>query len=73
MMIESRFYRIKGVKWEARFFSKNELFPDTTIEVPKQGIWARPESTGWERACFLGNSWRFINMDLDVSFLPERK
>ena len=72
-MIESRFYRIKGIKWEARFFAKDELFPETTTKVARQGVWARPASSGWEKALFAGNSWRFVNMDLDVSFLPELK
>jgi hypothetical protein len=57
---------------EARFFNKGELFPDMDLQVPKQGIWARPVGYGWEYASYLGNSWRFIRLDSDVLYLPDR-
>lgn len=72
-MIQSRFYRVNGTKWEARFFQKGDAFPDTDIKVVKQGVWARPVSGGWDTACFVGHSWRFVTMDVDLSVLPERK
>lgn len=72
-MIQNRFYRVNGAKWEARFFRKGEVFPDTEMEAPKQGVWARQASHGWDSAYFVGASWRSVNMDLDVRFLPEPK
>jgi hypothetical protein len=72
-MIQSRFYRVNGTKWEARFFHKGEMFPDTDTKVPRQGVWARAVSDGWDRACFAGNSWRSVTMDTDLSVFPERK
>ena len=72
-MLQSRYYNVGGRKWEARFFRKGEFFPDTLHrEVPKQGVWARPESVGWERAVFLGISWRFVTMESAVEYLSER-
>jgi len=66
-VVESRFYNVKGVRWEARFFLKGELFPDSTcLKVPRQGVWARPMNYGWDRSLFVGESWRFVDMDLDV-------
>lgn len=73
VMIDRRYYRIGGQKWEARFFQKGERFPDTTIDVSRQGVWACPELQGWDQARFLGNSWRFVNLDIDVSYLPENR
>ncbi|HMK36563.1 MAG TPA: hypothetical protein VK463_15930 [Desulfomonilaceae bacterium] len=72
-MIDNRFYNINGIKWEARFFGKGEIFPETEVRAPKQGIWARPVDFDWESAVFLGGSWRFIRLDSDVVYLPERK
>ena len=72
-MIQSRFYNVNGVRLEARFFTKGELFPDMDVQVPKQGIWARPVDYGWECAAFVGSSWRFIRFDSDVLYLPDRK
>ncbi len=72
-MIQSRFYNIGGVRWEARFFQKGEVFPETDRKVPKQGIWARPAGSGWDQPRFVGSSWRFVRLDPDVFYLPERK
>ncbi len=72
-LIQSRFYQLYGKRWEARFFRKGEFFPDTDdLVVLKQGVWARSEEVGWERAVFVGSSWRFVNMDLAVQYLPDR-
>jgi len=72
-LIQSRFYNLNGERWEARFFRKGELFPDTQgLEVSRQGVWARSEEAGWESAVFVGTSWRFVNMDLAVQYLPDR-
>ncbi len=72
-MIQNRFYRVNGTKWEARFFQKGELFPETDTKVPKQGVWAKPISEEWASARFVGHSWRFVTMDVHLSVLPERK
>jgi hypothetical protein len=72
-MIESRYYTINGIKWEARFFQKGNAFPDTTAVVSRQGVWARPVGSGWEQARFIGSSWKFVRLDSDVFYLPERK
>ncbi|MDQ7782921.1 MAG: hypothetical protein RDU20_08590 [Desulfomonilaceae bacterium] len=72
-MIQSRFYNLNGEKWEARFFRKGEFFPDTEeIAAPRQGVWARSERSGWDHSVFVGTSWRFVNMDLAVQYLPDR-
>ncbi|MFH1114285.1 MAG: hypothetical protein V1792_10215 [Pseudomonadota bacterium] len=71
-MIQNRFYNLNGEKWEARFFRKGEFFPDTGgQEVPRQGVWARSEYSGWECAVFVGTSWRFVNMDPSVQYLRD--
>jgi len=72
-MIDSRFYNVAGAKWEGRFFQKGTLFPDTDVQVPRQGIWVRLVGGSWEQARFVGNSWRFVRMDADVLYLPDRK
>lgn len=72
-MIQSRFYNVNGSRWEARFFQKGERFPDTEREVPKQGIWASPAGSGWDRPCFVGYSWRVVRLDPDVLYLPEKQ
>jgi hypothetical protein len=71
-MVETRFYNVNGVKWEARFFRKAEVLPDTDFVVPKQGVWARPAGCGWDEPRFLGVSWRLVSLDADVLFLPDR-
>jgi hypothetical protein len=72
-MVDSRFYTVKGVKWEARFFSKGATFPDTRLQASRQGVWARPVPCGWDSACFVGASWRFVRMDTDVLYFPEKR
>jgi hypothetical protein len=72
-MIQSRYYKVNGRRLEARFFRKNEVFPGTTdLLVPRQGVWARDVREAWNAARFIADSWRFVEMDLDVLFLPER-
>ncbi len=70
-MIESRFYNVRGVKWEARFFRKGESLPESDAIALKQGIWARPTSRPWDEAVYVGSSWRFVNMDPDVLYMPD--
>jgi hypothetical protein len=72
-VIASRYYNAKGVKWEARFFHKGDVFPDGNLHVPRQGVWARPVDYGWESAIFVGYSWQVVHMDTDLLHLPERK
>lgn len=72
-LIHSRFYNVKGEKWEARFFQKGEPFPETGLAAPRQGVWARPVSSGWESPVFVGGTWRFVTMDPDVLYLPQKK
>ena len=72
-MIASRFYNAKGVKWEARFFHKGDIFPEGDLKVPRQGVWARPVDFGWEFATFVGESWRLVQMETDLLHFPERK
>lgn len=72
-MIVSRFYKINGVRWEARFFGKGDLFPETARKVPRQGVWGRPNGCDWHEARFLGTSWRFVDLEPDLLFLPEEK
>ncbi len=71
-LIASRYYNVRGLKWEARFFRKGECFPHTDVPVPRQGIWASPADGYWEQPTFLGESWRFVNLDPDLIYLPER-
>lgn len=71
-MIQNRFYTAGGKKWEARFFHKGDIFPDTAgREVPRQGVWARPVDVGWEESVLVGTSWRFVNMDVAVDYLSD--
>lgn len=72
-MIENRYYTVNGTKWEARFFSKGELFPETDTQVPRQGVWARPASRGWETAAYVGHAWAAVHLDPDVLYFPEKK
>jgi len=72
-LIQSRFYNVNGVKWEARFFRKGETLPDTNIEAPRQGIWAKPADSGWEHAAFVGHSWASVQFDPDLLYFPEKK
>jgi hypothetical protein len=72
-VIQSRFYNVNGIRLEARFFNKGELYPETDTQVPKQGIWGRSSGSDWDSAVFLGGSWRFIRLDSDVLHLPDRK
>jgi hypothetical protein len=71
-MITSRYYNIKGEKWEARFFRKGEMFPATDeLKVLKQGVWARPAHSGWEQAVFMGESWKHVSVQMDVLYMPK--
>lgn len=72
-MVESRFYNVRGTRFEARFLRKGELFPDTEAIVPRQGVWARPESAGWDGAFFVGTSWQFVQMNVDVVYFPDQQ
>jgi hypothetical protein len=72
-VIQSRFYNVRGVKWEACFFSKGAVFPDTDVLVPRQGVWARPAQYSWDSACYVADSWRFVRMEHDVLYMPETK
>jgi len=72
-LIQSRFYRVSGNKWEARFFTKGETFPETDLKAPRQGVWARPVSRGWADARFVGSSWGSIRLDPDLFYFPEKK
>jgi len=50
------------------------VFPDTEeVTVPKQGVWARNMSLGWDRSVFVGESWRHVNMEAAVLYLPDRQ
>ncbi len=71
-MIQSRFYTVSGMKFEARFFTKGEVFPETNQVVPKQGIWGCFSDADWTEALYLGTSWRFINLDVAVNYMPDR-
>jgi hypothetical protein len=64
---------VRGAKWEARFFTKGEIFPDTDLKAPKQGVWARPITQVWDEAYFLGSSWGSVQLDPDLLHLPENK
>ncbi len=72
MVIQSRYYNVNRHRWEARFFRKGELLPETDLEVPSQGVWAKPASSGWEDALFVGVSWRHVQLEPDLLHLPER-
>lgn len=72
-MIESRYYNVRGTRFEARFFRKGEVFPDTELIVPRQGVWARPESFGWSGAFFAGTSWQSVQMQVDVVYFPDQQ
>ncbi|MBM4326531.1 MAG: hypothetical protein FJ118_05125 [Deltaproteobacteria bacterium] len=72
-MLTNRYYNVKGTRWEARFFRKGEPFPDMAHPAPRQGVWARPASSGWDQALFLAPSWNAVQLDPDVLYLPERK
>lgn len=71
-MIESRFYDVKGVKWEARFFKKNEEFPESAGKASRQGIWGKPEGETWEDSRFIAPSWALVDMETAVKYFPER-
>jgi len=70
-VIQSRFYSVNGTKWEARFFNKGEVFPESDRNVSRQGVWARPVSGEWERAIFVGSSWMSVRMTPDVLYFPD--
>jgi hypothetical protein len=70
-LVDKRYYKINGRKWEARFFTKGETFPETRISATRQGVWGKPVSATWEEALFMGYSWRFVNLDPDLLFFPE--
>ncbi|MEW6113486.1 MAG: hypothetical protein AB1664_15245 [Thermodesulfobacteriota bacterium] len=72
-MVTSRYYNVNGIRWEARFFRKGDPFPDTMVSALRQGVWARPASSSWNQAVFLGPSWNAVQLDTDVLYLPERK
>jgi hypothetical protein len=73
-VISNRFYTVNGEKWEARFFTKGEIFPHTDgMKVARQGVWARPVDSGWERGLFVGISWQEVSMDPDVLYMPTHK
>jgi hypothetical protein len=72
-VIESRYYKVNGIRVEARFFRKGEMFPATDLSVPKQGIWLRRAHDTWDCPVFGGASWRFVNLDADVLYFPEKK
>lgn len=73
-VISCRYYNVQGEKWEACFFRKGDVFPDTEeVTVPKQGVWARNMSLGWEHSCFFGESWRHVSMEAAVLYLPDRQ
>lgn len=72
-LIQNRYYNVRGVKWEARFFHKGEAFPETSNTVPRQGVWARPLGVEWDRSVFVAASWRFVEFELDLIRFPERK
>jgi len=71
-MISTQYYTVKGEKWEARFFQKGEIFPETDkVKVPRQGVWARAVHSGWERSVFVGESWKHVSMEVDVLYMPK--
>jgi hypothetical protein len=72
-LADSRYYNINGRKWEARFFTKGETFPETQISVPRQGVWGRPLDATWEESHFLGYAWRLVDLNPDLLFFPESK
>ncbi len=70
-MIQSRFYNVHGVRWEARFFRKGETFPGSDAESPRQGVWMKPVNSGWESRLFVAESWKYVDMEPDVRYLPH--
>ncbi|MEW6347434.1 MAG: hypothetical protein AB1646_00100 [Thermodesulfobacteriota bacterium] len=70
-MIQSRFYNVNGAKWEARFFRKGETFPDSPALSSRQGVWIRPVGAGWEGWIFVAESWKYVEMEPDVAYLPD--
>lgn len=72
VLIQSRYYNVNGGKWEARFFQKGAEFPDTSVSVERQGVWAKPAGSGWDRAVFVAASWRFVELELHVTCMPDR-
>jgi hypothetical protein len=64
---------VQGARWEARFFSKGETFPESDFKAARQGVWARPVSFGWEDARFVGSSWGSVQLDPDLLYFPEKK
>ncbi len=70
-MIQNRFYTIRGSKWEARFFAKGEPFPDTDMSAPRQGVWGKPIAEDWSTPRFLGHSWKNLDFDTAVRYLPD--
>ena len=72
-MIQSRYYNVNGAKLEARFFHKGEAFPDSSVTVERQGVWAKRAANGWDRAVFVADSWRFVEYELHVTAFPERR
>lgn len=72
-MIQCRYYNVRGVKLEACFFRKGDLFPETGDAVPRQGVWARPMGFAWEHRYYLGGSWQNVRLDPDLIYLPEKK
>lgn len=73
IVIACRYYNVRGVKLEACFFRKGDHFPETDAAVPRQGVWARPVESTWEHRYFLGGSWRLVQLDPDLIYLPEKK
>lgn len=72
-MIQSRYYNVNGHRWEARFFRKGQPLPDSDAVVPRQGVWAKPVSSGWDDARFIGESWRYVQMQPDLLQFPKRR
>lgn len=71
--VHSRYYKVDGETWEARFFHKWDRFPESDFVAPRQGVWAKPKSAHWDEAVYVAECWRFVDMDPDVLYLPERK
>jgi hypothetical protein len=62
---------MNGAKLEARFFHKGEPFPNSRLFAPKQGVWARPVPLDWDKAFFLAVSWRFVELEPAIKYLPN--
>jgi hypothetical protein len=69
-LIQTRYYTIGKSRIEAQFFNKGDCFPYTEMTVPKPGIWGHIAGEDWSVVYFLGHSWRFINLNPDVLYLP---